>query len=213
MESWAFKVWERKLPDGVLNWENSSFCWGAGEAADGKIDFAFGLFFPTGIGVGFFVTTARMLSCQNRKINYVSSITGWESWRQPSNWPSSLFRPSPHCQHRPCSSSFWPAVQVLFTLTNEKCCSFNMCSFRVLILLSPPSNSSKNTQYMTLHTSTTSTIFLGEYFFWGIWSLTRPFTEESPFEDKWSLFCNAGFHFGHFQFKSKSLGLSHWPIE
>ena len=185
MESWAFKVWERKLPDGVLNWENSSFCWGAGGAADGKIDFAFGLFFPTGIGVGFFVTTARMLSCQNRKINYISSITGWESWRQPSNWPSSLFRPSPHCQHRPCSSSFWPAVQVLFTKYD--------CAY--------------------LHNEGIKYHFLGENFFLGIWFMARPFTEESWFGDKWSLFCDAGFHLGHFQFESKSLGLSHWPIE
>ena len=57
--------------------------------------------------------SSQLRECSPTKIGKLITFLQ-ESWRQPSSSPSSLFRPSPHCQHRPCSSSFWPAVQVVF---------------------------------------------------------------------------------------------------
>ena len=163
-----------KLPDGVLNWENSSFCWGAGGAADGKIDFAFGLVFPTGTGVAFFVTTARMLSYQNREINYISSRilkTTFKFTLFSISAKSPLSTPPMLLFILACSAGVNLNSLIL---TNEKCCSSNMyiysvqfslCCHHPLILQKthniwlciPPQQGHK------------VPFVLGEYFFWGIY--------------------------------------------
>ena len=61
-----------KLPDGVLNWENSWFE-GRGEGvAEGKLDMDFD--FTTCTGVAFLATTARILSWQIWDINVISNL-------------------------------------------------------------------------------------------------------------------------------------------